>query len=111
MTKPTDLTLKEFDKWNAFLSVFRTLHPRIEAQMISVFLTIAMYEGKTQNQIAEMVGISQSSVSRNISALANFNGIALDLVSMRENPDDRRLKEVRLTAKGKMVLSQIRALM
>jgi len=110
MNKPNELDTRSFDKWTAFLNVFRTLHPRIETQMIMVFLAVARWEGKTQTQIGEMVGLSQSSVSRNLSALANFRGTALDLITVRENPMDRRHKEVALTHKGKMVLTQLRAL-
>jgi hypothetical protein len=111
MTKPTDeLSMKEAHKWASFLNVFRTMHPRIEAQTIVTFLMVASHEGRTQQQIAELVGTTQSSVSRNLAALAQYGDVALDLVTIRENPENRRQKEVRLTPKGRMVIQQIRAI-
>lgn len=43
-----DLSLKDFNRWVAFLNVFRAVHPRVEAPMMHLFLCIAMYPDRTQ---------------------------------------------------------------
>ena len=59
------LPLKDYTRWAAFLNVFRALHPRIETQMILVFLHIAAFPGRTQSDIAKDIGTTQATVSRN----------------------------------------------
>lgn len=106
----TEISLKDFNRWVAFLNVFRAIHPRIEAQMIHVFLAVAAYPDRSQQEIADMVGITQTSVSRNLAMLSKHHNIALDLVEIRENPENRRYKLVSLTPKGKALLAQLRGL-
>ena len=55
------------------------------------------------SEMADVLGLAQSSVSRNVAALSDWNRhrtTGHDLVSARENPMDRRQKLVTLTAKG-----------
>lgn len=111
MNKPDAvLTMRETEKWMAFLNIFRGIHPRIETQAIQVFLLVAQYEGRAQHQIADMLGTTQASVSRNLALLANYNDNSMGLVALRESPEDRRHKEIHLTSKGRMILQQIKAI-
>jgi DNA-binding MarR family transcriptional regulator len=102
--------MKENTKWLAFLNLFRSLHPRIETQTISIFLTVAQYEGRTQAEIAKMLDTTQASVSRNLALLANYSEVEMGLVRLEESLDDRRAKIISLTPAGRSLLLQIKAL-
>ncbi len=104
------LSLREYNHWNSLFSLFRELHPRIELQMIQLFLLVAHRPGKTQKEYGELVGLSQSSVSRNFSALSNLTEDGFGLLSLKDNPLDRRLMLVTLTAKGHELLRKIKAI-
>lgn len=57
-----------------------------------------------------MIGLTQTSVSRNVAMLSKYREASLDLVSVRENPMNRRTKLVVLTPKGKALLAQLKGL-
>jgi DNA-binding MarR family transcriptional regulator len=110
MTNQESLSLKDYNRWVAFLNIFRAIHPRIETQAIHAFLYVAQHEGKTQREIADAVGTTQASISRNLALLSDYTNSPMHLLTMRESPTDRRQKEYALTTRGRMVLQQLRAL-
>ncbi len=88
------------------IELFRTLDPEIQAQGLSTFLTIAMSDPVpiSMRDLAEAVGIAQSSCSRNVASLGQIHRHGRpghQLVESYEDPMDRRNKLVKLTPKGR----------
>lgn len=95
------------------LEAFRTLDPDLPIQYALSFMTIAQSEGISIGELAERLGIAQSSASRNVAALSrwhSFGKAGLDLVQAQEDPRERRRKIVTLTEKGRAFLDQLRAI-
>lgn len=92
------------------LSVFREVDPEMPAQQMMVLLAVAEEPDLTMAKLAEVVGISQSSTSRNVAALAQVHRKGLpghDLVFAYEDPMERRRKLVRLTSKGTRLMAKV----
>lgn len=95
------------------LEAFRTLDPDLPIQYALSFMTIAQSEGISIGELAERLGIAQSSASRNVAALSkwhSFGKAGLDLVQAQEDPRERRRKIVTLTDKGRAFLEDLRAI-
>jgi len=95
------------------LEAFRTLDPDLPIQYALSFMTIAQNEGISIGELAERLGIAQSSASRNVAALSrwhSFGKAGLDLVQAQEDPRERRRKIVTLTEKGRAFLDELRAI-
>lgn len=95
------------------LEAFRTLDPDLPIQYALSFMTIARNEGISIGELAERLGIAQSSASRNVAALSrwhSFGKAGLDLVQAQEDPRERRRKIVTLTDKGRAFLEELRAI-
>lgn len=93
---------------------FRKMHRDISAQVIEVYLTVAMNEGIQVHQIAEKMGVASATASRHCAFLGKVDrrrNPGLDLIVVTEVYDDRRFKECKLTTKGKMVLESLRDIM
>ncbi len=87
----------------AVIDHFRTIDPEYPAQIMSLILHVAKAPGLTMSALAERVGTSLSSVSRIVERLGARWGMTRagdDLVSVEENPANRREKLVSLSAKG-----------
>ncbi|BAI73452.1 transcriptional regulator [Azospirillum sp. B510] len=95
------------------LEAFRKLDPDLPIQYALSFMTIAQSEGISIGELAERLGIAQSSASRNVAALSrwhSFGKAGLDLVQAQEDPRERRRKIVTLTDKGREFLDALRAI-
>ena len=95
------------------LEEFRRFDPDMPIQYALSFLTIAQNEGLSMGDLAQRLGIAQSSASRNIAALSrwhSFGKAGHDLVEALEDPRERRRKIVSLTAKGHRLVAGLRAL-
>lgn len=95
------------------LEAFRSLDPDLPIQYALSFLTIAQNEGISIGELAERLGIAQSSASRNVAALSrwhSFGKAGLDLVQSQEDPRERRRKIVTLTENGRAFLESLRAI-
>ena len=95
------------------LEAFRTLDPDLPIQYALSFMTIARNEGISIGELAERLGIAQSSASRNVAALSrwhSFGKAGLDLVQAQEDPRERRRKIGTLTDKGRAFLEELRAI-
>lgn len=80
------------------------------SQMIAVFIRVALNDGITMNALVEETGMSQSSISRNIAALADKHRLGFKghgLVCTMEDPSSRRRKIVSLTPKGKQLKRRV----
>ena len=95
------------------LEAFRKLDPDLPIQYALSFMTIAQNEGISIGELAERLGIAQSSASRNVAALSrwhSFGKAGLDLVQAQEDPRERRRKIVTLTDTGRAFLDELRAI-
>ncbi|MBK3773651.1 MarR family winged helix-turn-helix transcriptional regulator [Azospirillum aestuarii] len=95
------------------LEAFRKLDPDLPIQYALSFMTIARNEGISIGELAERLGIAQSSASRNVAALSrwhSFGKAGLDLVQAQEDPRERRRKIVTLTDTGRAFLEELRAI-
>ena len=108
---PTRIRPDEIATVTRVLEAFRTLDPDLPIQYALSFMTIAQNEGISIGELAERLGIAQSSASRNVAALSrwhSFGKAGLDLVSAQEDPRERRRKVVALTDKGRAFLDGLR---
>ena len=97
--------LSPLGEFNRILSLFQLIDPEMPIQMTKTFIQVALAhpEPALMSEMADVLGLAQSSVSRNVAALSNWNrhrAVGHDLVTARENPMDRRQKLVTLTVKG-----------
>lgn len=95
------------------LEAFRTLDPDLPIQYALSFITIAQNEGMSIGELAERLGIAQSSASRNVAALSrwhSFGKAGFDLVQAQEDPRERRRKVVTLTDKGRGFIDSLRSI-
>jgi DNA-binding MarR family transcriptional regulator len=95
------------------LEAFRRFDPDMPIQYALSFLTIAQNEGLSMGDLAQRLGIAQSSASRNIAALSrwhSFGKAGHDLVDAQEDPRERRRKIVSLTPRGHRLVAALRAL-
>jgi DNA-binding MarR family transcriptional regulator len=95
------------------LEEFRRFDPDMPIQYALSFLTIAQNEGLSMGDLAQRLGIAQSSASRNIAALSRWHSFGKDghdLVEAQEDPRERRRKIVSLTARGHRLVGALRAL-
>lgn len=92
------------------INEFRKLDGVMPTQTAELFLHIALSPGKSMVDYKNMMGVSQSTVSRNVAYLSDLHwkkkpGLAV--VEVFTDPHDSRFKLMRLTAKGKRVASSI----
>ncbi|MEQ8964530.1 MAG: winged helix DNA-binding protein [Azospirillaceae bacterium] len=101
------------DRLIEVLETFRALDPDMPIQYALSFLTLARHEGLSMRELSDRLGIAQSSASRNVAALSewqSFRRPGHDLVRAEEDPRERRRKIVRLTAKGRALADRLAAL-
>ncbi|MBP9868674.1 MAG: winged helix-turn-helix transcriptional regulator [Alphaproteobacteria bacterium] len=70
---------------------------------------ISLNEGCSLTTLAEKTGLSLSTISRIVGALSDFrqNGEPYGLIELKVSPEERRRKEIYLTAKGRQTLQKI----
>ncbi|WP_019025377.1 MULTISPECIES: MarR family winged helix-turn-helix transcriptional regulator [unclassified Thioalkalivibrio] len=92
------------------IAEFRKYDPQLPIQTAAVFLTVAARPGITMLDIGKKLNTSQASCSRNVSALSKWRrqgSPGLDVVVAKEDPAERRRKQVWLTPKGEDLLRSI----
>lgn len=97
------------------IEVFRQIDQEMQAQTIAIFLAVARStEPVPMRQLRDMLGLAQSSVSRNVAALSDWtrhHETGPNLLRAWENPQDRREKFVELTPQGRRLAKTIEALL
>lgn len=80
--------------------------PTLEAQTIRTLLEIATSGELPMQEIIKRVGMSGAAVSRNVDMLGDgkLGAPGLKWVEVNVDPADRRIKRVKLTAKGRAVV-------
>ncbi|MCB5203175.1 MarR family winged helix-turn-helix transcriptional regulator [Neorhizobium sp. T786] len=94
------------------LEVFRELRSEMPMQTASVFLAIAMRQGLLQRDLPDILGLSQSSISRNVHALSANNRHGkpgLGLVIQRVGPLGAKSPVLHLTKAGKAFAARLMA--
>lgn len=103
----------KMDKLQKALAELTNIDPEFPIAWALVFLTIAQNEGAALKDISEETGISMSVMSRTIGALSNARrmGKPYGIVLVKMAKDDRRRKELFLSAKGKRLLEKLKKAM
>ena len=103
------MTNKKMTKLQSLLSALIEIDPEFPIQWVMVFSEIANEEGVSLKDISERTGISMSVMSRTIGALSNARrmGKPYGLVVVKSAKEDRRRKELFLSARGKKLLEKI----
>ena len=94
------------------LEIIRQLDPQIPASRVVLLLAIAMNEGSSQTEIAEITNIDKANVSRDVAMLGSYgyrNKRGLGLVSQSVDPENRRAFRLSLTALGKRLMKTFEA--
>ena len=90
---------------------FREIDSEMQAQSMAVLLKVAKSPLPLKmGEIAEELGLSQATISRNVAYLGDWNRhkqAGHKLVEAYEDPAERRRKLVRLTAKGKRFVKSL----
>lgn len=115
-TKTTEIDAKvSINRALQVLEVFRAIDPDMPMGTAVSFLMIAGGEtpdgGLSVTELSKQGGFALSSASRYVQALAEMDRHRRpghDLVSDHIDPMERRRKVLKLTAKGKRIVSQIR---
>ena len=92
------------------IELFREQQRDIHPQAALCFLYVAYHGEIYQTELADILEISQASVSRNVALLSRWNRYresGPDLLENYEDQFERRRKLVRLTVKGKALAKQI----
>ncbi|HWK44092.1 MAG TPA: MarR family transcriptional regulator [Stellaceae bacterium] len=104
---------RDLDTVIHLFEAFRALDPDMPIQYALSFLTLARNEGLSMGELAQRLGIAQSSASRNVAALSkwhSFGKAGHDLVEAREDPRERRRKLIRLTPAGRQLVASLSAI-
>jgi DNA-binding MarR family transcriptional regulator len=97
----------------SFMEAFRAIRPNIQNMPMGDaygFLAIALEEGRGVTQYAERTGITQSGMTRTLSALGaggRKGAAGFGLVQQAVDPKDMRKHQTFLTAKGKALIREI----
>ena len=88
---------------------------QLRVSQIAFLLLIDLNPGITNRQAAEFLSVSESAASRNIDIFSDIpnkanEGRMLGFVTEKKDPDDRRLRRVWLTAKGRTFIDTIHRL-
>ena len=96
-----------------FVHMFRDMDAEIPLTTVAVFLTVVQKGNITMKEMVKLLGISQSSCSRNVAYLAQYHRLnkpGLNLLVTMEDPQERRRKIVSPTQRGLRVVEQMRSM-
>jgi DNA-binding MarR family transcriptional regulator len=92
------------------LKPFRELDSTMPLQYVTAFLQVAIKEGQTVSEYANILGMSQSLATRHLADIGKTNRYhedGYDLIEAQNDVMDRRTKRNRLTAKGQRLVGQL----
>lgn len=92
------------------LEVFRHMDPEMQAQTMATFVAIAAHPGLSVKDVKDRLGIAGSSASRNVAALSKHHRLGKeghDVVYAVDSLEDRRVKVIDLTPKGRKVMHEL----
>lgn len=107
----TEQEIKAVTKVDRLLGEFRSsIDPNIPAQMLQTFMAVAMNEGKSLTEYAELVSANLSTASRHMLELGDRNRrleAGYGLVVRTPDPMNLRQNAYTLSRKGKLLLANI----
>lgn len=89
---------------------FRDLNPTMPVGEVLMFLTVALNEGASLTELAELSGTRKSTASRYLLDLPDktrTGAAGYGLVSREQDPEELRRNMYGLTAKGRKVIAQL----
>lgn len=92
------------------LDEFRRLDPDPTVQVVQALLAVATWEGSQLHELAAKLDVSPSTISRNMGLLGEYGRgqkKGMKLVFVHEDPQDRRFKVVKLTPRGREVVTRM----
>lgn len=98
--------MKPLTKAVLFVEEFRKVDPELGMHVALMLLLIAQKPGINLKELTQATGLVKSSVSRNIALLSKEYG-GKGLVTMTEDPVDRRNKNVKLTLEGERLVRSL----
>ena len=103
------MTNKKLKKLQNILQELIAIDPEFPIQWVTVFAEIAGEEGISLKDVSDRTGISMSVMSRTIGALSNARrmGKPYGLVVVKPAKEDRRRKELFLSARGKKLVEKL----
>lgn len=93
---------------------FRRTDPGMPTQYVSTFVSIALSPGALASDIADQNKMSESAISRHIRDLSDVihkGKPGYNLIEQRDDPMDRRRKQLHLTAKGQRLVGRLLVIM
>jgi DNA-binding MarR family transcriptional regulator len=102
--------VKQIRQLNYVVDEFRKIGAEMPMQQAASFLTVALREGMTITEIAQLTGQTSASATRNIQTLGKTlrGKPGLELVVVRPDPTDGRRKSVHLTRTGEALIVRLR---
>lgn len=94
----------------AINETFRAIHPEAKVRWLSEILQVALEEGESIRDYARRLGVNYNVASIDYPGLGQMlrnRDPGLDLLVSAPNRDDLRKHEVRLTPKGKGLISKM----
>jgi len=92
------------------VDAMRAIDASMPTQTFATLLAIALEEGQSINQIGTRIGISQSSASRNVSVLSDWDWkkkVGLKLVEYQQDRMNLSVKSIHLTKQGKQLVEHL----
>jgi DNA-binding MarR family transcriptional regulator len=101
---------RTFRRLNSILTLFRGHDTEMPVQQMLVFCWVALNDGGVQRDLCAALDMPHSTASRNLSALSPIHRLGkpgLGLVTWSESVEDRRVKLLVLTDKGRAFARQV----
>lgn len=108
----TEKPIKRLDR--ALRQVRASIDPLVPTQVVQAFLTVALNEGKTLTEIAEVLGTNVSTASRQLLDLGERNRKrepGYMLIEVQSDPMNLRINRYALTPKGRLLLRELAQIM
>lgn len=106
--------LKGLRSLSQAIELFRNLDDAVPARVIHTYLVVAGWddgrEGPSMTELSTHLGMHAGVVTRHVAALSEKHRLGkpgLDLVEVHSDTRDPRFKRVRLTQKGKTLLTRL----
>ena len=102
------IALRRFNK--ALQQVRTSIDPTVPTPLVPAFVQVALNEGKSLTELAQLLGSSPSTVSRHLLDLGERNRKkepGYGLVDSRQNPMELRRNIYTLTTKGRLLAASI----
>lgn len=101
-------------KLRGVFAAFQQIDETMPIQIAHTFVVVALFEGRSMREYCQIAGAQQSTMSRHLLDLGEFNRKKAEghkLIEQRVDPTDFRRHLYTLTPKGRRLLAQLASLM